>query len=61
LFIVYPAKKVEEIAAFLVSKNLQALPYHAGLDAATRSANQPALFAGEGMLGSDNRFWHGNR
>ncbi|MCF8226649.1 MAG: DNA helicase RecQ [Bacteroidales bacterium] len=33
-------KKVEEIAQNLVVNNIKALPYHAGMDAATRSKNQ---------------------
>ena len=33
-------KKVEEVADFLVVNDIRALPYHAGLDSATRSQNQ---------------------
>ena len=33
-------KKVEEIAEFLTVNGIKALPYHAGLDASTRAANQ---------------------
>lgn len=33
-------KKVEEMAETLVTNGVKALPYHAGLDAATRAANQ---------------------
>ncbi|HKK62629.1 MAG TPA: DNA helicase RecQ [Bacteroidales bacterium] len=33
-------KKVEELAQNLVVNNIKALPYHAGMDAATRSKNQ---------------------
>ncbi len=33
-------KKVEELAELLVVNGLKALPYHAGLDATTRAANQ---------------------
>lgn len=33
-------KKVEEIASFLVVNGIKALPYHAGMDAHTRSYNQ---------------------
>ena len=33
-------KKVEELAQSLVVNNIKALPYHAGMDAATRSRNQ---------------------
>lgn len=36
-------KKVEELAELLTVNNIRALPYHAGLDAATRSANQDAF------------------
>ena len=33
-------KKVEDVAEFLVVNDIRALPYHAGLDSATRSQNQ---------------------
>jgi ATP-dependent DNA helicase RecQ len=33
-------KKVEELAEILVVNNIKALPYHAGMDAGTRSGNQ---------------------
>jgi ATP-dependent DNA helicase RecQ len=36
-------KKVEEFAEILQTNDINALPYHAGLDAATRSANQDAF------------------
>lgn len=36
-------KKVEELAELLVVNNIRALPYHAGLDGITRSANQDAF------------------
>ncbi len=36
-------KKVEEFAEILQTNNINALPYHAGLDAGTRSANQDAF------------------
>ncbi len=36
-------KKVEELAELLVVNNIKALPYHAGMDGATRSANQDAF------------------
>lgn len=36
-------KKVEELAELLVVNNIRALPYHAGLDGVTRSANQDAF------------------
>jgi ATP-dependent DNA helicase RecQ len=36
-------KKVEEMAEKLVANDIRALPYHAGLDASTRSRNQDAF------------------
>ena len=36
-------KKVEELAEVLVANGIKALPYHAGLDAKTRAANQDAF------------------
>ncbi len=36
-------KKVEEFAELLIVNNIKALPYHAGMDGATRSANQDAF------------------
>lgn len=36
-------KKVEEFAEILQTNNINALPYHAGLDASTRSTNQDAF------------------
>jgi ATP-dependent DNA helicase RecQ len=36
-------KKVEELAETLQVNNIKALPYHAGMDSATRSANQDAF------------------
>lgn len=36
-------KKVEELAQLLVVNDIKALPYHAGMDSATRSANQDAF------------------
>ncbi len=36
-------KKVEELAELLKLNDIKALPYHAGMDAATRSANQDAF------------------
>ncbi len=36
-------KKVEELAELLKVNNIKALPYHAGMDSATRSANQDAF------------------
>jgi len=43
-------KKVEETAAFLAAKGFDALPYHAGLDAATRAANQKRFLQEEGVV-----------
>ena len=36
-------KKVEELAEMLAVNDIKALPYHAGMDGATRSANQDAF------------------
>ena len=36
-------KKVEELAELLTVNNIKALPYHAGMDSVTRSANQDAF------------------
>lgn len=36
-------KKVEELAETLTVNNIKALPYHAGMDSVTRSANQDAF------------------
>lgn len=36
-------KKVEELSEMLVINGIRALPYHAGMDSATRSANQDAF------------------
>ena len=36
-------KKVEELAETLIVNNIKALPYHAGMDGAQRSANQDAF------------------
>ena len=40
-------KKVEEIARMLSVNDIRALPYHAGMDAATRSRNQDAFLMEE--------------
>ena len=40
-------KKVEEIADILVANGIKALPYHAGLDSATRKANQDSFLMEE--------------
>jgi len=43
-------KKVEETAAFLAAHGFRALPYHAGLDSATRSKNQQRFLREEGIV-----------
>jgi ATP-dependent DNA helicase RecQ len=43
-------KKVEETAAWLKENGWDALPYHAGLDAATRSKNQSRFLREEGVV-----------
>ncbi|MDD5241063.1 MAG: DNA helicase RecQ [Sulfuricella sp.] len=43
-------KKVEETAAWLKEKGWDALPYHAGLDAATRNKNQRRFLREEGVI-----------
>lgn len=43
-------KKVEETAAWLKEQGRDALPYHAGLDAAARSANQRRFLREEGVV-----------
>ncbi len=43
-------KKVEETAAFLVANGVTALPYHAGLNAETRSANQRRFLREDGVV-----------
>ncbi|MDP3687640.1 MAG: RecQ family ATP-dependent DNA helicase, partial [Sulfurimicrobium sp.] len=43
-------KKVDETAAWLKDKGWDALPYHAGLDAATRNANQKRFLREEGVV-----------
>jgi ATP-dependent DNA helicase RecQ len=41
---------VEKIADFLVSNGIEALPYHAGLDARTRAINQARFLREDGMV-----------
>jgi ATP-dependent DNA helicase RecQ len=41
---------VEKIAAFLVENGITALPYHAGLDAGTRAANQSRFLREDGVV-----------
>jgi len=43
-------KKVEETAAWLKEQGWDALPYHAGLDAAVRSKNQQRFLREEGVI-----------
>ncbi|WP_019814499.1 DNA helicase RecQ [Saccharomonospora saliphila] len=43
-------RSVEETAAFLVGKGIEALPYHAGLDAATRLRNQSRFLREDGLV-----------
>jgi ATP-dependent DNA helicase RecQ len=42
--------KVEDTAAWLSAQGIQALPYHAGLDAAVRRRNQDAFLKAEGLV-----------
>lgn len=41
---------VEKIAAFLVENGIEAVPYHAGLDARTRAANQSRFLREDGLI-----------
>ncbi|WP_431883370.1 DNA helicase RecQ [Micromonospora gifhornensis] len=41
---------VEKTAEFLVANGIDALPYHAGLDAATRAANQQRFLRADGVV-----------
>ncbi len=41
---------VEKTAAFLVANGIEALPYHAGLDARTRAANQARFLREDGIV-----------
>ena len=43
-------KRVEEIADMLCDEGIAALPYHAGLDAKVRQANQDQFLRGEGIV-----------
>jgi ATP-dependent DNA helicase RecQ len=43
-------KRVEEVAALLVDHGLNALPYHAGLDAAVRQRHQDRFLREEGLI-----------
>ncbi|KFN43087.1 DNA helicase RecQ [Arenimonas oryziterrae] len=43
-------RKVEETATFLAEQGIAALPYHAGMDAATRGANQRRFLREDGIV-----------
>ena len=43
-------RKVEETAASLVAQGISALPYHAGMDSATRAANQRRFLREDGIV-----------
>ena len=43
-------KRVEETANFLAARGFDALPYHAGLDASVRAANQKRFLQEEGVV-----------
>jgi len=43
-------RRVEEVAAWLQAKGLTALPYHAGLDAATRAGHQRRFLREDGII-----------
>ena len=43
-------KSVEEVAKFLTSKGIPALPYHAGLDASVRAAHQARFLREPGLV-----------
>ncbi|MDA3914058.1 DNA helicase RecQ [Oleiagrimonas sp.] len=43
-------RKVEETAEWLVGQGVSAVPYHAGLEAATRSANQQRFLREDGIV-----------
>jgi ATP-dependent DNA helicase RecQ len=43
-------KSVEQTAEFLVAQGIPALPYHAGLDAQTRAANQTRFLRDDGVV-----------
>ena len=43
-------KKVEDTAAWLVEQGITALPYHAGMDTATRTANQRRFLREDGIV-----------
>jgi ATP-dependent DNA helicase RecQ len=43
-------KKVDETAAWLVAEGMKALPYHAGMDGASRAANQERFQREDGII-----------
>ena len=43
-------KRVDEVAAWLATKGLSALPYHAGLDSGVRAAHQARFLKEEGVI-----------
>lgn len=43
-------KKTEEVAALLSAEGIRALPYHAGLDASVRTANQETFLGESGIV-----------
>ncbi|HEY3531765.1 MAG TPA: RecQ family ATP-dependent DNA helicase, partial [Casimicrobiaceae bacterium] len=43
-------RKVDETAAWLVEQGVRALPYHAGMDSATRSAHQASFQHDDGIV-----------
>jgi ATP-dependent DNA helicase RecQ len=43
-------RKVDETAAWLTAQGVAALPYHAGMDAATRAKHQERFVNGDGMV-----------
>jgi ATP-dependent DNA helicase RecQ len=43
-------RKVDDIAAWLAESGVEALPYHAGLDGATRAANQKRFLREDGVV-----------
>ncbi|MGH8030513.1 MAG: DNA helicase RecQ [Arenimonas sp.] len=43
-------RKVEQTAEFLAAEGIRALPYHAGLDAGTRAANQRRFLREDGVV-----------
>ncbi|MCZ7009714.1 helicase-related protein, partial [Salmonella enterica] len=46
----FSRRRVEEVAAALVEAGLDAVPYHAGMDAAPRAANQRRFLQDDGVV-----------